>query len=113
MSNPLISMLSDHTLEELLINHQGFAAIAFLAFDSIPCEKFQPELDGAADKLVEWIRFWKLETEENPTVCVNLNVTVVPSVLIFRDGMEVMRFEGHYCEESLVDRIKHEVRRKP
>ncbi len=103
--------LNDLGLEELIINLRGYAAVAFLAFDSVPCDHFRPELEKTAEALVEWIRFWRLDAVENPTVADHLDVKAVPTVLLFKDGDEVGRWEGPYTSEALEKRMRAEIRR--
>ncbi len=103
--------VNDLDLELMLINQHGYAAVAFLAFDSYPCELFRPELEGTAEALVEWIRFWRLDVIENPTITDHLDVKAVPTVVLFKDGEEVKRFEGPYSRKALEQRLRDEIRR--
>lgn len=103
--------LNDLGLESLIINLQGYAAVAFLAHDSVPCDHFRPELEKTAEALVEWIRFWRLDAVENPTVTDHLGVEAVPMVLLFKDGDEIARWEGPYAAEAPEKRMREEIRR--
>jgi thioredoxin-like negative regulator of GroEL len=107
----LTTELNDLALEHLLIEHEGYAAIAFLAFDSIPCDLFRPQLEEAAESLVEWIRFWRVDAVENPSVTDHLNVEAVPTVVLFKDGDEVARWTGPYSAAALEERMRAEIRR--
>ncbi len=103
--------LTDVLLANLLVDHEGYAAVAFLAFDSIPCDHFRPELKTLAEKLAEWVKFYRLEVVENPTITVELKVSAVPTLVLFKSGVEVQRWEGPYTAVALEERIRKEIRR--
>jgi thioredoxin 1 len=101
----MVKDLNDHGLEERVLESEGLVAVGFLDFCSIPCEHFRPELDAVADKLEGKLEFYRIDVTENPTITEELGVQAVPTLLVFRDGEEIARYEGPYSREALSERI--------
>ena len=101
----MVKELNDTGVEERVLESEGVVAVAFLDFGSIPCDHFRPELDAVADMLEGKIEFYKLDVTENPTITDELGVQAVPTLLVFRDGEEIGRYEGPYSREALNDRL--------
>jgi len=101
----MVKDLNDHGLEERVLESEGMVAVGFLDFCSIPCEHFRPELDAVADMLEGKLEFYKIDVTENPSITEELGVQAVPTLLIFRDGEEIARYEGPYSREALNERI--------
>ncbi len=109
----MVRELNDHGLEERVLESDGLVAVAFLDFGSIPCDHFRPELDGVAEMLGGKVSFFKIDVTENPTITEELGVQAVPTLLVFRDGEEIARYEGPYSREALNDRITQLLAGKP
>jgi thioredoxin 1 len=101
----MVKELNDTGVEERVLESEGVVAVAFLDFGSIPCDHFRPELDAVAEMQDGKIEFYKLDVTENPTITDELGVQAVPTLLVFRDGEEIGRYEGPYSREALNDRL--------
>ena len=101
----MVRDLNDHGLEERVLETDGLVAVAFLDFCSIPCDHFRPELDAIAETMDGKIAFYRIDVTENPSITQELGVEAVPTLLIFRDGEEIARYEGPYSREALGERI--------
>jgi thioredoxin 1 len=109
----MVKDLNDHGLEERVLESDGIVAVAFLDYGSIPCEHFRPELDAVSDTMGEKIEFYKLDVSENPSITDDLGVQAVPTLLVFRDGDEIARYEGPYSREALGERLTNLMAGKP
>jgi len=103
--------VNDERLEEIIIEKEGPILVAFLSFVSIPCEHFKPEF-VALDSLMKDVTFLVVDSDENPSICGVLNVNAVPTVLLYRGGTELGRWEGPYSKESLKQRITDALAKK-
>ena len=101
----MVKDLNDTGLEERVLESDGMLAVAFLDYGSIPCDHFRPELDAVSDTLDGKVQFFKIDVTENPSITEELGVQAVPTLLIFREGEEIARYEGPYSREALNDRI--------
>lgn len=102
----MVRDLNDYGVEERVLEAEGLVGVAFLGYDSVPCDHFRPELDGVAALLEGKIEFYRLDVTENPSITEHLNVEAVPTLLVFRDGEEIARYEGPYSREALKERIE-------
>jgi thioredoxin 1 len=101
----MVKDLNDTGLEERVLESDGLVAVAFLDYGSIPCDHFRPELDAVSDMLDGKVDFFRLDVTENPSITEELGVQAVPTLLVFREGEEIARYEGPYSREALNDRL--------
>jgi len=101
----MVKDLNDTGLEQRVTESDGLVAVAFLDYGSIPCDHFRPELDAVSDTLDGKVQFFKIDVTENPSITEELGVQAVPTLLVFREGEEIARYEGPYSREALNDRI--------
>lgn len=109
----MVKELTDQGLEERVLESDGLVAVAFLDYGSIPCDHFRPELDAVSDTLEGKIEFYKIDVSENPSITDELGVQAVPTLLVFRDGDEIGRYEGPYSREALGERLTALMAGKP
>lgn len=98
--------VNDHRLEELILEAPGYVLVAFLAQGSIPCDNFRPDF-VAVEVLLEGqeVECCWIDAAENPSLTEFLQVTAVPTTLLFKDGDERGRWEGPYSTVALRERI--------
>jgi thioredoxin 1 len=111
----MVRDLNDQLLEGRILESEGLVAVAFLDFCSIPCDHFRPELVAVSEMLdsKSKIEFYRIDVTENPTITDELGVQAVPTLLVFRDGEEVARYEGPYSREALSERLTALMAGKP
>jgi thioredoxin 2 len=59
-----------------------------------PCKMFAPTFQNSAAKNGEKILHVKLDTEANPTIGQQYNIRSIPTLAIFKNGLEVERLSG-------------------
>lgn len=101
----MVKDVNDQGLEERVLESDGLVAVAFLDFGSIPCEHFRPELEAVSEAMDGRMEFFRLDVTENPSITDHLGVQAVPTLLVFRDGEEIAKYEGPYSREALSDRL--------
>jgi len=109
----MVKELNDQGLEERVLESEGMVSVAFLDYGSIPCDHFRPELDAVSETLEGKLEFYKLDVSENPSITEELGVQAVPTLLVFRDGEEIARYEGPYSREALGERLTALMAGKP
>ena len=101
----VLSGLNDLELDAIILNAPGWNAIAFLSYGSQPCVFFRPEFESFAQTFKSKIFSGWLDVDENPTITEQLKVVALPTLVIYKDGEEVSRYEGPYSRESLAQRV--------
>lgn len=91
------------------INDESFAdfvrqPVTVLLFSSpwcTSCKKILSPLEGLSRRLEPRVAFGTCDISENPSAPSRLQVFSVPTVVIFKDGQEVKRFQGPVSEATL------------
>jgi len=66
-----------------------------------PCDLMGPILESLAREFADQAAFVKLDAEEDPTLARRLGISSVPTLLVFRDGQEIIRKVGACSNEEL------------
>jgi thioredoxin len=88
-----VTVVADSTFNEE-IDRAGVAIIDFWATWCKPCIRMMPEYDIAANKLHGKVRFYKMESDQSPVTAKQLDISVIPCMVIFKNGKEVKRIVG-------------------
>ena len=74
-----------------------------------PCKMFAPTFQASAAKHGEQILHVKLDTEANPVIGQQYNIRSIPTLAIFKNGVELERISGALPPaqlEQLVNKLK-------
>lgn len=66
-----------------------------------PCKAMAPQFESAAGQLPT-VRFAKVDTEANPQTSVRHRIRSIPTMLLFRGGVEVARQSGAMSAQDLL-----------
>lgn len=109
----MVKRIMDTDLEDLLIKERKAFAVAFMSYTSIACDHFKPELAALPEAMLGRIDFYTIDADENPTIAGELGVEAVPTLVVYKDYEEVVRYEGPYSKEALKERLENAVFKKP
>lgn len=73
-----------------------------------PCKMFAPTFQASAKKHGEQILHIKIDTEANPSIGQQYNIRSIPTLAIFKNGIEIERISGALPSsqlEQLITRI--------
>jgi len=73
-----------------------------------PCKMFAPTFHSSAAKYGGKVLFVKLDTETNPAISQEFNIRSIPTLAIFKNGVELERISGALAPaqlEQLVSKI--------
>lgn len=88
MSQNILYIGSDEFTETVLKSEIP-VIVDFFSDDCAPCEVLAPILEKMAEKYEGYIKFVKMFRQDNRELAKNLNVSGSPTVLFFKDGIEV------------------------
>lgn len=87
---------------ELLVRDS--AIVDFYATWCGPCKMFGPvfeEVSSSSD-----INFIKVDVDKNGDIARKYGVMSIPTVILFKDGVEVKRYTGFMDKEKLIEFLK-------
>ena len=79
--------------EKKILNEKGVCIIDFWAEWCVPCKTFLP-IFKEFSKLREDINFFKIDVESNEEIAQNNKIISLPTILFFKDGVEITRKSG-------------------
>jgi len=72
-----------------------------------PCHMVAPVVEAVSQKMDGQVKFVKINTDENRKVAQDYQIMAIPSLVIFKDGVEVHRVVGYVPEEDLEVQLKN------
>ncbi|MHB1063579.1 MAG: thioredoxin [Georgenia sp.] len=85
---------------ESTINGEGITLVDFWADWCGPCKQFAPIYEKASETHTD-ITFAKVDTEAEQTLAAQLQITAIPTLMAFRDGVLVFSQAGALPAKSL------------
>ena len=97
-----INLTSDQ-FEDTVLN-DGIVLVDFWADWCGPCKSFAPVFEASSEKHSD-ITFAKVDTEAEQQLSGGLGIQSIPTIMAFRDGVQVFSQPGALPEASLEDLI--------
>jgi thioredoxin 1 len=70
-----------------------------------PCKAIEAYLEEIAAQYPEQVKVVKLDIESNPTVTSDYNVLTIPTLILFKNGQEVVRLNGSQSKQAVLEKI--------
>jgi thioredoxin 1 len=86
--------LTDHTFDEEIAGSSEPVLVDFWAEWCGPCKQVAPILDEIAVEQAGKLRVAKLNVDENPDAARRFGVMSIPTMILFKDGVEADRLVG-------------------
>lgn len=86
--------VTDARWAELVTRAPGVVLVDVWAAWCTPCKALTPVLEGVALRHPDTVRVLALDADANPATVATLGVRALPTVLLFRDGIERQRLVG-------------------
>ena len=95
-----VSDVTDATFDEVVLKSEKPVMVDFWADWCGPCQRFGPIYEDVSEQHDD-IVFAKVDTEAEQALASAVNITSIPTLMAFRDGILVFRQAGALPKESL------------
>ena len=101
--NAMASMetLTGTAIDAKVLQAPGLAALDFYQESCPPCRALEPRLERVARQYDGRVAVYRVDIDHDLPVAQRLDVTSLPTVLVFRDGREVERLTGLITDGDL------------
>ena len=70
-----------------------------------PCKALAPHLDAVAEENADAITIAKVNVDENPDLARQFDIMSIPTLIVFKDGQPVHRFQGASGKAGLLQNL--------
>ncbi len=89
---------------------KGVVLVDFWADWCMPCKVIQPTLNELAIHYADkGVTIAKVEVEKNRKVSTKYNIRALPTLILFKDGKEIERFQGIKSTRYLMKKIESQL----
>lgn len=88
------------------IKESNVAVADFSATWCGPCKMMAPVFHAVADEMGDEVDFYSVDVDENPGLAAANKVFSVPTLILYKDGVEASRSVGAISRSDLLDFIE-------
>jgi len=92
-----------------LINSDKPVLIDFSAEWCAPCKALAPILKDVNNQLGDKVRIIKIDVDKNPAIAQNLQINSVPTIMIYKAGLQKFRQSGVIPANQLVQLLNEHI----
>ncbi len=98
-----VAHLNNETFAEMI--SEGIVLVDFWAEWCMPCQALLPVIEELGKELDGVAKIGKVNCDENRELVKKFGVMSIPTVIFFKDGVEVERLVGGYPKAKYIDRV--------
>ena len=87
----------------------GVVVVDFYATWCRPCKQLSPIMEEIAGDMGKKIKMYKMDTDKNPTTSQAYEIRYLPTVIIFKNGVQKNKLVGFQSKETIVEAINKEL----
>jgi len=98
--------ITQENFEKEVLKSAKPVLIDFWAPWCVPCKIIAPMVEELSNEFSKTIKIAKANVDDSPELATELSVLNIPTLVIFKDGVEASRIVGVNSKEAIVSRIK-------
>lgn len=102
----MVKEINTEILNNEIVNNGKITVVDFFANWCGPCRKLGPILEEVEGELAEKVEFAKIDTDDNIEAAKKYQVSGLPTLLVFKDGVVVERMVGLMPKSSIITNIE-------
>ena len=91
------------TFESDVIRSDVPVVVDFWGPQCVPCLALMPSIEVLSEKYADKIRIAKVEAPKNRRLCLDLKVLALPTILLYKDGKEIVRLTGGDVSVQMIE----------
>ena len=97
--------VTDADFEERVLGSDGVVLVDFWAEWCVPCHMVSPVVEEIGRDKGDALQVAKLNIDDNPDVTRRFGVMSIPTLMLFKDGVEIARVVGARGKDALLKEI--------
>ena len=98
--------VTDQDFDERVLRSDTPVLVDFWAEWCVPCHMVSPVVEEIGRDMGDRLRVAKLNIDENPEITRKYGVMSIPTLMLFKDGLEKARLVGARGKEALLREIE-------
>lgn len=104
-----VEIANKDNFKELVLDSSGPVLLDFYANWCGHCQKLLPLLDQVAVDMDGKVTVMKLNVDENRDFAQKYEVKGLPTMILFKDGVEIDRLIGFMPKEKIIDKVNAKI----
>lgn len=105
----MVTEINTNNFDSEIVNYNGIAVVDFFADWCGPCRKMGPILEEVEQELAVKVKFAKINTDNNIETAKKYQVSGLPTLMVFKNGVPAERLVGLMPKSSIITNIEKHI----
>jgi|688.fasta_scaffold313512_2 thioredoxin 1 len=101
-----VKATSDHNFDADVLKAKEPVLVDFYATWCPPCKRMAPVVDEVANQFADKVKVFKVDVDENPQLSQALEITSIPTLVVFKNGRVIAANTGFTPKDALVSMVE-------